>query len=295
MASYPTDPPEVDNSAGTEDPPELQHFRARLDRAVDLYKTFGSTWDAYLDQRPHRIVAAVDGEGRGTLRMRRVIPIPEELTLILGEYLYQLRAALDNCLYAVAVIVSGANPPPGASALQWPICDTAGAFAKQRWRLKYLPDRLVECLEAIQPYQAEFPAWNSLRLLNDLARVDRHRALHLATMVTVESAVVADNRVVSNPSLNLGDLHNGGVILTFNYRGAGPLRPEHIDGQFEFDVELADVESSLGPTGKVMRPWGTLAKRLQTMHLATLEYTEGLVYIATHPDEPLESGPASAQ
>ncbi|MGO4598502.1 hypothetical protein [Terrabacter sp. 2RAF25] len=237
-------------------------------------------------------MAAVDADGRGTLCMKRVVPLPEELTLILGEFLYQLRAALDNCLYAVAVIVSGSNPPPGASALQWPICDTAEAFSKQRSRLKHLPERLVACLEAIQPYQADLPAWNSLRLLNDLARVDRHRALHLVTMVTVESTVVADNRVVKNPELNIGDLHDGGVILTFDYRGSEKLGPEHIDGQFEFDVELADVERSPGPHGKVMRPWGTLARRLRSMHQATLEYTEGLVYIATHPDE--EAGPSTS-
>ena len=109
--------------------------------------------------------------------------------------------------------------------------------------------------------------------------------MHLVTMVTVESTVVADNRVVKNPELNVGDLHDGGVILTFDYRGSEKLGPEHIDGQFEFDVELADVERSPGPHGKVMRPWCTLARRLRSMHQATLEYTEGLVYIATHPDE----------
>lgn len=59
--------------------------------------------------------------------------------------------------------------------LQWPICDTPEAFEKQRPRFKHLRSDLVEALEAIQPYQAELPAWNSLRILNELARVDRHR------------------------------------------------------------------------------------------------------------------------
>jgi len=118
--------------------------------------------------------------------------MPPELGLILGEFLYQLRAALDNCLYAVAVIVAGTSPPPGAGALQWPICDTAEAFNKQRSRLKYLRADLVDALEAIQPYQAELPTWNSLWLLNDLARVDRHRTLHLVTLVPVDSELIVD-------------------------------------------------------------------------------------------------------
>jgi hypothetical protein len=127
----------ADKRADPQNFPELQHFRARLNRAAGLYRAFGSAWDSYLEQRPHRLVAAVDANGLGTLRMNRVVPLPEDLTLILGEFLYQLRSALDNCLYAVAVIVSGSNPPPGASALQWPICDTAEAFTKQRQRLKH--------------------------------------------------------------------------------------------------------------------------------------------------------------
>jgi hypothetical protein len=244
VASFRTDKPATDAL----DVPELQHFRARLDRAAEHYKAFRSTWEAYLEERPHRLVAAVDDDGHGTLRMERVIPMPEELSLTLGEFLYQLRAALDNCLHAVAVIASGTNPPPGASALQWPICDTPAAFDKQRPRLKHLPARLVECLEAIQPYRAELPAWNSLRILNDLARVDRHRALH----------------------------------------GSGELRPEQIDGNFEFEVEISDVEPAPGPDGKVMRPWGTLARRLRSLHQATLEYTEGLVHIATHAEDTME-------
>lgn len=46
--------------------------------------------------------------------MERLIPLPEEVALLLGEYLYQLRSALDNCLYTVAIIAAGTAPPPGA-------------------------------------------------------------------------------------------------------------------------------------------------------------------------------------
>ncbi len=265
--------------------PELAHFRARLDRAEELYETLGTAWGEYLEQRPHRLVTKLHSGGRGELLMERVVPMPPELGLTLGEFLYQLRAALDNCLYAVAVIVAGTSPPPGAGALQWPICHTAEAFNQQRYRLKHLRADLIGALETIQPYQAELPAWNSLQLLNDLARVDRHRTLHLVTLVPVDSELIVDFDVIEDVELCAGeDLHDGGTILTFVFKGNGALRREHIDGNFEFEVELAEVERSMGPSGEVMRPWGTLAKRLQSMRQAVLEYAECLVFLACNPD-----------
>lgn len=96
------------------DIPELAHFRARLDRAADLYGQVGSAWEAYLERHPHRLVIKMRSGGRGELLMERLIRLPEEVALLLGEYLYQLRSALDNCLYAVAIIAAGTAPPPGA-------------------------------------------------------------------------------------------------------------------------------------------------------------------------------------
>ena len=267
------------------DVPELAHFRARLNRAADLYRQVGSAWEAYLERHPHRLVIKMHSGGRGQLLMERLIPLPEDVALLLGEYLYQLRSALDNCLYAVAIIAAGTAPPPGANTLQWPICDTADAFEKQRWRLKHLPEGLVGALEHIQPYRAELPSWNSLRLLNDLARVDRHRALHLVALTTAESKVVADNSYIRNVEFNSGDIHDGDALLTFEFSGEGLPSRQHIDGDFEFEVDIADIELSPGPGGKMMRPWGTLAKRLRSMHQAVLKYTEGLVYLALHPGE----------
>lgn len=201
--------------------PELEHFRARLDRAARLYENINTAWESYLHGHPHRLVTRMHPDGRGELLVERTIALPPEPMLLLGEFAYQLRAALENCLYAVAIIASGANPPPGAGSLQWPICDDPEAFARQRSRLKHLPKHLVDCLELIQPYRAEMPAWNSLRLLNELARVDRHRALHDIALVVVDSHIVTDDTVIKNVKLNTGALFDGSALVTFEYNGPG--------------------------------------------------------------------------
>jgi hypothetical protein len=270
-------------------PDELDYFRARLDRAADRFSEFGRGWADYLDRRPHRLVADVNyTTGRGVLRIERVIPIPLALSLTLGEFLYQLRAALDNCLQAVAVIDSGESPPPQTDQLEWPICLDEDAWeGTRKRRLSSLHPELQDALRAIQPFQAKCPGWNSLRLLHDMARLDRHRALHLVTVFNAAGRIGYDQKViralVAGPDAGL----DPNVVATFTYTGSGPIQHEELHVDLEFDVDVEGVQESLGPNGHVGRPWGPLDKRLRSMHRAVLEYSEGLVAMAQelHPEE----------
>lgn len=107
-------------SASSDDEEEGFHY-ARLDRATELYEQFWQVWANYLEQRPHRLTMDIDPDGSTRIRVERLTPIPLRLPLLLGEYLYELRAALDNCLYTVAVIDSEQSPPLNAELLEWPI------------------------------------------------------------------------------------------------------------------------------------------------------------------------------
>lgn len=102
--------------------------------------------------------------------------------------LYQLRAALDACVYQAAIFHTGKEPPPHENALELPICRTEDAFDKSTWKFRPLADhpKLANFIRDIQPYY--IPHLNSpgaewlpetLGLLNDWARKDRHRRLHI--------------------------------------------------------------------------------------------------------------------
>lgn len=82
----------------------------QINRARANINEFGETLGRYLDQRPAAIVVTVSADGQGTVRVVRHEPIPVELSILLGEALQNLRAGLDSCLSAVAIIDSGAYP-----------------------------------------------------------------------------------------------------------------------------------------------------------------------------------------
>lgn len=131
----------------------------------------------------------VDDAGSGVVGIRRGRPLPKRLPLLIGEFLYELRATLDNCLYEVAVIHSAQNPSPGASQLQFPIFSTLPDGGRNAYRLKHLSDEHRQMLERIQPYNAQRQDLNCLRMLNDLAWIDRHRTMHLVGACVVEGGL----------------------------------------------------------------------------------------------------------
>jgi hypothetical protein len=263
-------------------PPEVDVVGARLDRCTELFDAFRVTWEEHLATGPHQVSVEVDDAGWGRIVFTRHREPPAQLSLILGEFLYELRAALDNTLYAVAIIDSAQNPPPKASALEWPICADKQSWEAHRGRrLDALSTELQEALHAIQPFQAEFPRWNCLRILNDMARVDRHRAVHFVTSFASTGWMKHDRDLVQNLEVFPGPVSPDGTLATFRWLGDFEISPDYLDGDTEFDVEVAGVELGPGPsTTELVRPWGTLEKRLRALHRAVTEYVYGLIDLA---------------
>lgn len=265
-------------------PRELSLSQARISRAQDNIKEFAQLLSGYLEGGPARIRVDIDDRGRGAIKVERSEPIPDQLSILLGEALQNLRAGLDNCLYAVAIIDSGTNPPPGASQLQWPIALTPKEWAANKKRIQHLSPHLVDALYRIQPFQAESPGWNCLRILHDLARIDRHRAAHELAMRPEKVIGTYDKKVIRDLKINDGALDDEGIVVTFTKVGGDELTPQLLDLQFEFDIDVRDVE--LAPhivTGKPSRPWGSLDNRLKMMCVAVEDYADGLVELAHHP------------
>ncbi|PXA77639.1 hypothetical protein DCC26_08090 [Auritidibacter sp. NML120779] len=260
-------------------PREIDIVQARLQRCQDHIASFRSTWDKHLASRPHSVGMDIDEEGNGRLFLIRHKEPPLILSLFLGEFLYELRAALDNALYAVAIIDSGDNPPPKAEQLEWPICQSEEAWKRHRSRrLSALSKELQDDLYAIQPFNAEAPDWNCLAILNDMARLDRHRAVHFITSFASEGWMKHDKELVNDLEAFPGPIRSDGTFVTFRWLGDFEITPEYLDGETEFDVDVEGVTLTPGPnSSSPSRPWGSLAQRLQALHRAVYEYTYGLL------------------
>jgi hypothetical protein len=84
---------------------------ARIGRAVHHSNEAAEIWNGLDIMHLLAVTLFVRDDGTGTLDVDQVEPLPEYLKLELGEFLYQLRAALDGAVYASAIQDSGRNPP----------------------------------------------------------------------------------------------------------------------------------------------------------------------------------------
>ncbi|MEV4129355.1 hypothetical protein [Nocardia sp. NPDC049707] len=113
--------------------------------------------------------------------VRTVIPMPVRLSVLFGEWLYELRAALDGIVYYLAVRDSGQSPPPAERSIYFPTFVDAAKYddPNHRGKLKALSDETFALLRHVQPFNAEPDhRSNMLWWIEELARIDRHRQGH---------------------------------------------------------------------------------------------------------------------
>ncbi len=148
-------------------------------------------WNAYLDPHPFSFDLVRDNPTTFLMRCVQHEQFPIQLPALFGEWLFNLRSALDHLLWATAAHSTGRVPPPNEDGLQYPIYDTADSWKRNLWRLKPLHQHHVEILLNMQPFNSDLDA-NFLGWINRLARIDRHRRMNSWTArVAVAEPVLA--------------------------------------------------------------------------------------------------------
>jgi hypothetical protein len=166
------------------DPSAFRACWERIDRANAHFNAFADMWANFVDKDIYDIVLKVNDDGTGVLWVDQAALVPPLIALQIGELLYQLRAVLDGAIYTATVLETGQDPPPDYEKLEFPVRATEADFDKASWKLGPLSDERRNIVKAVQPYNAppitDQLSYNAiLGVLNDWARIDRHRKLHV--------------------------------------------------------------------------------------------------------------------
>jgi hypothetical protein len=177
---------------------------------------------ALFQQRPaHRVVTTAEADGlEHVVRIHRLRPVPPEWAVILAEFLYDLRSALDNLMWAL-VLANGEQP---GRYTYFPVLReendksftrmTAGASAE-----------VISVVRSVQPYlRGDGARLDSLFLLHELNRLDKHRALTVVTVVPNKGDFYVPAELAGRFAIRstLQPLHDGAEVLRFILREPQP-------------------------------------------------------------------------
>lgn len=159
-------------------------------------------------------------------------PIEDEpFPLVLGDFLQNARAALDYLSGELGHAgAGGAMSEDEARAATFPIARTPELFAQiVAQRLPMISETVRTVLESLQPYVTgdDLWMWEPLWILHELARVDRHRFLHIGyAWIGILEPDPDNSHNVSISDLSVTE---------------GPLSFAIVDGLEQAEAELADT------------------------------------------------------
>jgi hypothetical protein len=225
--------------------PSLDGVRARLAWADKHLEAIYDEARDYREREPYVVVQERELEsGWEIARFKLREEPPPHLGLILGDFLHNLHAALDNLVFQLLLV----NRRTPGRRHSFPIFEDPDDFESEgRRRLKYVRSDHVRVIEDLQPYPGrDEPGPRALRALNLYSNLDKHRALHAAFAVldprperlVVRRESLESEFVVHVEYTSAGKpLEDGTEIARFLPESVRP-QPK-VKMQVEFPIEIA--------------------------------------------------------
>lgn len=232
----------------------------KLGRAEEHFSTIKGDLMAWKQTQPYTVSRTSDPEGGRHALIVEIKGQPplDRLSVVTGDCVHNLRSALDNVVYAVAVEESGADPPPGFTDLQFPIADTGVKFAKQSRRIARLSAKAQSRIVAAQPYNrphAELPPL--LRLLADFDNADKHRLLNVVIANVAGGrfsfTTPSDQAIFIPPHVgfHFGPIKSGAEFARFT------LHPPKRDIDYRYQADFViSIAHAAGPNGRTSSELG---------------------------------------
>jgi hypothetical protein len=165
------------------DEPSLEGVRAKLGRADEHLRSLDAEVPSFLADKPHEFRGHIDRKASRyfvTVHIKQEPPIA--WSVIVGEFVHNLRSALDHLVWQL-IVAAGREPIGGSGGNQFPIFTVKPGDLRKRKclfnkQLRGLPRYGRAIINQMQPYHARRDArLRPLAVLADLSNEDKHQAI----------------------------------------------------------------------------------------------------------------------
>lgn len=195
-------------NSNSEDTSRLTNVYPKINRAREILEFFNFQVVDWKNSEPYEFVTEKSEDSRKFVLGIRFTNEPNFhfWSLLIGEFLHNLRCALDHSIYQLAFQENENKPPENYESLMFPITTSSDRFRQsKKSRLKGLTTNQIGIIENFQPYNTDQnPTDSPLYHLHELNNIDKHRYLHLATLT------------VRDPKLDLSKFEEGEYKFSIN-------------------------------------------------------------------------------
>jgi hypothetical protein len=152
----------------------LRHAELKVARALEHLEALKVELKLFYDSSPYTITRFDNAEsGRHVVRVE-MKDISDRTAILAGDFVHNLRSALDHAVFSLAVHATKAIPK---KRLQWPVLESPNEKTLKQ-QTEGVPPEAVAIIESLQPYH-EGPGdafkRNPIWQLNKLDIIDKHR------------------------------------------------------------------------------------------------------------------------
>lgn len=214
----------------------------KLDRAAThfnaLYKQVG---EYVRDEEPFSFLPEIDVEkARYIMRIEINRPPPPELSLIAGDFIQNVRAALDHLIWQLV----GANGQRPGRGNAFPILSqppTAKNGGREKWNRQMRGVHPTACrwIDLTQPYRrGNAIGDDALILLSKLCNEDKHR-------VVLGNVVGVAHPEQAQPQLNITPIRDVGTIESYQLKTRKPLKDGDVLLEAAIEITGSNPEINL--------------------------------------------------
>ena len=239
--------------------PLFREWYPRINRADAHAKTFVEMCKAFLGERPYSVIHEMKNDWEGIIKAVPTVALDPNVQLVLGEFFYQLRAALDATMWEAHIHLGGSEVAPYANRLDFPIADKASNFKKAAFHDVPLPEKLKVWLRSIQPCLAgevcrtadETAVSEALAVIHNCARHDRHRHLHVVGAYALDktsriSVRPSPARVTYQRTVASDFFKDEFVVAEFGLADHTTETEIYAEGSFGLQISIQEIEPEFG-------------------------------------------------
>ncbi len=197
--------------------------RFKLERADEHLKRLEDDVLRWLGTQPYRFIYEFNPESNEKIVRVEVIDAPPvKFGITIGDIVHNLRSALDNLAYELALAHTG-DPLPReiAENSEFPIFSRPMTLGQRERRIGGIHPEAQAIIEGLQPYNRENqPSPDPLWLLYNLSNVDKHRLFPLTLVQPVGVTVIGPpSPMRQNMVFGHGPIEHHAVVLRYPYSG----------------------------------------------------------------------------